>query len=95
MNVNDKKRDKAVVTVVGRDDFGILAKTATTIAAARGNIEHVTQQVMDEFFTMSMVVDITELTCSSKELETAIKAELPGFEIHVMHENIFSSMHTI
>ena len=89
------KQEKAVVTVVGKDAVGILAKVATQVANVNGNIIEVTQSVMDEFFTMIMLVDVTALTCPVYELEQAIKQVLPGMEIHVMHENIFNSMHSI
>ncbi|MBR0374494.1 MAG: ACT domain-containing protein [Mogibacterium sp.] len=89
------KQEKAVVTVVGKDTVGILAKVATQVANANGNIIEVTQSVMDEFFTMIMLVDVTALTCPIYELEQALKQTLPGMEIHVMHENIFNSMHSI
>lgn len=87
--------EKAVITVVGRNAIGILAKAATCAAEANVNIIQVSQIVMDEFFTMNMLVDITEIKDSIKSLENAIKSQLPGIEVHVMHENIFNSMHNI
>ena len=44
---------------------------------------------------MNMLIDITGLKCSIKELEDALKESLPGMEVHLMHENIFNSMHRI
>lgn len=91
--MNDQQR--AVVTVIGRDMVGILAKTATAIAESNGNVLEVNQSVMDEFFTMVMLIDVTGLTCTIDDLQSGIKAVLPDMEIHVMHENIFDSMHRI
>lgn len=88
-------QEKAVVTVVGKDTVGILAKVATGCANANANVIEVTQSVMDEFFTMIMLIDVTEMTGSIEELQRAIKEVLPAMEVHVMHENIFNSMHTI
>lgn len=88
-------QEKAVITVVGKNAIGILAKTATCVAEAHTSVIQVSQIVMDEFFTMHMLVDITGINCSIKELEDAIKEHLPGIEVHVMHENIFDSMHSI
>lgn len=89
------EKEQAVVTVVGRNDIGILACVATKIAEARASIVQVSQLVMDEFFTMNMLIDITGMKGDIQGLEAALKESLPGMEIHVMHENIFSSMHNI
>ena len=90
-----EKQEKAVVTVVGRNDIGILAAAATGIADAKANVIQVSQIVMDEFFTMNMLIDINAMSCSIHELEQDLKNRMPGMEIHVMHENIFNSMHSI
>ena len=88
-------QENAVLTVVGVNDVGILARTAACVAEANGNVVQVSQIVMDRFFTMNMLIDITGLKGSIKELEDALKENLPGMEVHLMHENIFNSMHSI
>ena len=90
-----KKKENAVLTVVGKNDIGILAKTATAVADAKGNVVQVSQIVMDDFFTMNMLIDVTEMSCTIHQLEENIKEALPMVEVHLMHDNIFSSMHTI
>ena len=90
-----EKQENAVLTVVGVNDVGILAKTAACVAEANGNVVQVSQIVMDRFFTMNMLIDITRMNCSIHELEKTLKEHLRGMEIHVMHENIFYSMHSI
>ena len=90
-----EKQENAVLTVVGVNDVGILARTAACVAEANGNVVQVSQIVMDRFFTMNMLIDITGLKGSIKELEEALKENLPGMEVHLMHENIFNSMHRI
>lgn len=90
-----ENQENAVLTVVGINDVGILAKTALCVAEAKGNVVQVSQIVMDKFFTMNMLIDITGLEGSLKELEDALKESLPGIEVHLMHENIFNSMHRI
>ena len=89
------KTEKAVVTVVGKNHIGILAAVATTVAEAEANVVQISQIVMDEFFTMNMLIDITQMNGSIRQLEEALKERLAGMEIHVMHENIFDSMHSI
>ena len=88
---------KAVITVVGRDTVGILAKVAAVCAEHNANILDVSQAVLSEMFTMVMIVDISDLTADFSGLQnglTALGDEI-GMKIHVMHEDIFNSMHRI
>ena len=90
-----KEKEQAMVTVVGKNNIGILAAVATGIAEARASIVQVSQIVMDEYFTMNMLIDIASMDGSIHGLEEDLKKRLPGMEIHVMHENIFDAMHSI
>lgn len=85
----------AILTVVGKDHTGILAAAAVAVAEAEGNIVDVTQSVMHGFFSMVMVVDVSNLKSTLDELQRRIEKDLPDMEIHLMHENIFNAMHTI
>lgn len=89
------KKEKAVVTIVGKDTVGILAKAATCCANANANVVEVSQSVMEEFFTMIMMIEVDQINCSISELQAAVKEALPEMEVHVMHEQIFDSMHRI
>lgn len=89
------KKEKAVVTVVGKNSVGIMAKVATVCADNKANIVDVSQSVKDVFFTMIMLIDVTDIDCSIEELENRFKQNLPSMQIHVMHEDIFNAMHTI
>lgn len=86
---------KAVVTVIGKDMVGILAKVSGTCAEYNANVVEVTQSVMQEYFAMIMLIDITKMSCEIIDLKKAISAEVPDMQIHVMHEDIFNSMHRI
>ena len=86
---------RAVITVIGKDMVGILARVSTACADANANVIEVTQSVMQEFFAMIMLIDISELNCELEELKTVLSGECPDMKIHVMHENIFNSMHRI
>lgn len=89
------EKQNAILTVVGKDHTGILAAAATEAARADANIEDVSQSVLNGFFSMVMVIDVTHLKGSLEELQKAVQRELPDMEIHLMHENIFKAMHTI
>jgi ACT domain-containing protein len=86
---------RAVITVIGRDMVGILAKVSTTCAEANANVIEVTQSVLQEFFAMVMLIDIEKMNCELGELQERLKANVSGMTIHVMHEDIFNSMHRI
>lgn len=86
---------KAVITVIGKDMVGILAKVATTCADANANVIEVTQSVLQEYFAMVMLIDITSMNASLTDLTAALEKNVQGMKIHVMHEDIFNSMHRI
>ncbi len=88
---------KAIVTVIGHDTVGILAKVSTVCMEHNANIIDVTQSVMKEIFTMIMLIDISELSSDFSDLQNNLNVlgEQIGMKIHVMHEDIFNSMHHI
>jgi len=86
---------KAVITVMGKDMVGILAKVSTACAQANANVAEVTQSILDQYFAMIMLVDIDDMNCSLEELQSSIEATAPTMTVHVMHEDIFNSMHRI
>jgi len=88
---------KAVITVVGKDAVGILAKVSNECAKHNINITEVTQSVLSDMFCMIMIGDISEMTDDFGEFAQLMKTEgeKMGMAIHVMHEDIFNSMHSI
>lgn len=88
---------RAVVTVIGKDTVGILAKVSTKCAELNANVEEVTQSVLQELFAMIMVVDISKLKGDFAALSDSLTAlgEEMGVKVHVMHEDIFNCMHHI
>lgn len=86
---------RAVVTVIGKDMVGILGKVATTCANVNANVMEVTQSILHEYFAMIMIIDISALSCDIEELKQKLTASVPEMTIHVMHEEIFDSMHRI
>lgn len=86
---------RAVITVIGKDMVGILAKVSTTCAEANANVIEVTQSVLQDFFAMVMLIDIEHMNCELGQLQENLKKNVTGMKIHVMHEDIFNSMHRI
>ncbi|MBG9983386.1 ACT domain-containing protein [Aerococcaceae bacterium DSM 111022] len=86
---------KAVITVVGKDEKGIIAKVANACFENNVNIVDVAQKVLDGYFTMTMVVDITEVSDDFENFKNKVVGLFPNMKINVMHENIFESMHRI
>lgn len=88
---------RAVITVVGKDTVGILARVSTICAENQVNIMDVTQSILQDLFAMIMVVDISKCSVPFSRLsdELTQAGSEAGLKIHVMHEDIFNSMHRI
>ena len=88
---------KAVITVVGCDSIGIIAGISAECARFGVNINEITQSVLSQYFVMIMIVDITALKCDFSDFVDAMEkhGRERSLEIHVMHENIFNSMHEV
>lgn len=88
---------KAVVTVIGLDSVGILAKVSSVCAEHNANVIDVSQSVMQKLFTMIMLIDISRLNSDFAALQSSFNAlgEEIGMKIHIMHEDVFNSMHHI
>mgnify|MGYP002519716972 CR=1 FL=1 len=88
---------KTVVSVIGKDAVGITAKVSGLCGECNANILDITQSVLQDMFVMVMLTDISGLNCNFKDFSDNMKAlgESMNLEIHVMHEDIFNSMHKI
>ena len=88
---------KAVITVIGKDRVGIIYSVSDILAKANINILDISQTIMQDIFTMIMLVDIgksdNHFSQISKDLESLGK-DL-GLSIRIQHEDIFNSMHRI
>lgn len=88
---------RAVVAVIGKDTVGILAKVSGICAEYRANVMDVTQTIMQDLFAMTMLIEISKLTIDYIDFAEKLKSagtEM-GLQVHVMHEDIFNSMHKI
>ena len=86
---------KAVITVIGKDMVGILARVSSTCAESNVNVIEVTQSVLQDYFAMIMIVEVDKMNCELEELKQRLADNVPDMIIHVMHEDIFNSMHHI
>ena len=86
---------KAVITVVGKDMVGILARVSAACADMNANVLEVTQSILDGYFCMVMIVDISKMESDIDGLDGKLKSAVPDMVVHVMHEDIFNSMHRI
>ena len=87
----------AVVSVIGKDRVGILARVATECAQANVNVVEVTQTLLQDTFAMTMLVNIDQIAMKLSEFAQHLDnvGKEMGLVIHVMHEDIFNSMHKI
>lgn len=88
---------KAVITVIGKDSVGIIARVSAECSKFGVNIVDITQSVLRDYFAMIMLVEIEQLTTSFSEFAEHLGhiGDETGLDIRVMHEDIFNSMHRI
>lgn len=87
----------SVVTVVGKDRVGIISTVSSLMAENRINILDISQTIMEGYFTMIMLVDISIATKEIKEIRDLLNksGEELGVTITIQHEQVFQAMHRI
>lgn len=88
---------RAVVTVTGKDNKGIIAKVSTFLSEKGANIEDISQTILGEYFAMIMIVDISSVSeeLSALAEECGKLGKQIGMSIYVQHEDIFNAMHNV
>ncbi|MBV1758963.1 MAG: ACT domain-containing protein [Dethiosulfatibacter sp.] len=88
---------KAVLTIIGEDKVGIIARVSGVLAQCLVNILDLNQTVMREYFTMIMLVDLKKMEISIEELQQKLSVveEEMQLSIRVQREDIFKRMHEI
>ena len=88
---------KAVISVTGKDNIGIIAKVSAACAEYGVNIVDISQSVLSEYFAMIMLADIDSINIPFADFVDKMESlgKASGLSIHTMHEDIFNSMHTI
>ena len=88
---------KAIVSVLGTDKKGIIAKVAGALWEMDINVEDISQTIMQDYFTMIMLVNVADSKLKFVEISdrlSALGAEI-GVEIRIQSEEIFKTMHRI
>ncbi len=88
---------KAIVTVLGKDTTGIMAMVCTLLADKECNILDISQTVMQGYFTMTMLIDLTESTATFSQVAQELKdaGEKRALSIRMQSEDIFNLMHKV
>ena len=88
---------KAIVTVIGKDTVGIIAAVCALLAQYNVNVLDISQTVMQDYFTMIMMVDLADCQTSFADLAAALEqaGQERGLSIRIQREDIFNAMHKI
>ena len=89
--------NKVIITVVGKDTVGIIAKVSNLLNDHSINIADITQTILSGNFVMMMMVELDKADISIDELRSEMnkKAEEMSVEINIMSEKVFSAMHRV
>lgn len=90
-------QNRIIVTAFGKNQIGILAGLTAVLAEHQCDIIDLTQKILQEFFTIMILVDISQSMVSFENLKTTItsKGESLGLKVIIQHEDIFKTMHRI
>lgn len=88
---------KTIITVVGQDTVGIIARVCTYLAENNINILDISQTIVSGYFNMMMITDASRATKTAVEIADEMEelGRKMGLSIRCMHEDIFNSMHRI
>ena len=88
---------RAVVTVTGKDKKGIIAEVSVFLAQRGVNVEDISQTILQDYFAMIMLVDVSDIKTELSELakEREEMGKKIGMSIRLQHEAIFDAMHNI
>ena len=93
----DNTKNKVIITVVGKDTVGIIAKVCTYLSEGSVNLLYMSQTIVSGYFNMMMIVDMANATASFAEISDQLDAlgEEIGVTIKCQKEEIFEMMHRI
>ena len=93
----DNTKNKVIITVVGKDTVGIIAKVCTYLSEGSVNVLDISQTIVSGYFNMMMIVDMANATASFAEISDQLDAlgEEIGVTLKCQKEEIFEMMHRI
>lgn len=93
----NQEKNTAVVTVLGRDRVGIIADVSRLLADYGININDISQTILDDIFTMVMIVDLKDLIIEKSDISEKLEdlGKRLGVQITIQHTGLFNAMHTI
>ena len=96
-NTMEKTTDKTIITVVGKDTVGIIAKVCTYLASNSINVLDISQTIVQDFFNMMMIVDMNEAKEEFREVSEELNkiGEEIGVTIRCQRSEIFEKMHRL
>ena len=88
---------RAIITVVGKDQVGIIAAVCSLLSEKNVNVLDISQTILQDYFTMVMLVDVSKCTIPFAQLaqELADSGKERSLDIRVQREDIFNAMHRI
>jgi len=88
---------RGIITVIGMDKIGIIARVSTILAEHNVNVLDISQTILGEYFTMMMLVDLKKMELALEEIKEKLDelGQELGVSIKLQHEDIFRSMHRI
>ena len=92
-----ESKNTAVITVIGKDRVGIIAGISQILADYSININDISQTIMDDIFTMIMMVDLQAVEIESSDIADKLKAfgSENGLSVTIQHTDLFNAMHRI
>ena len=93
----NSEKNTAVVTVLGKDRVGIIADVSRLLADYGININDISQTILDDIFTMVMMVDLKDLVIEESDISDKLSelGKKLGVQITIQHTVLFNAMHTI
>ena len=88
---------RAIITVIGTDKVGIIAEVSRVLAENQVNILDISQTIVQEYFNMMMLVDVSKSKIAFSALSDTLSSlgDALGLSIRIQHEDLFNSMHRI
>ena len=88
---------KSIITVIGKDNVGIIHAVSKILMENNVNIEDISQTIMQDYFTMMMLVNLKDMHCDFNKLKDVLESigEEIGISIKIQRQEFFESMHKI